>query len=408
MNRVLFFFMFIGFIILYSISASAQERGMGGPNPALEGKKIINKIVRYEASEYDDKKSGEMIASERIKRASIEGIRDDIMSSYNKECPVKSTIDSRDFITLVSPSLKYGKGAANWDDGVLEYQEGKAFVLSDLAKILCYISNDETLIQYIKKNQKKADEALTKIGQLQNASYDNNKQSVYDRAVNIFQATNYFKQGILSGIFKYPEKAIGAYTDAIEIYPQFSEAFYQRALLYRNLSENQKAILDYDQAIKLDKNEANYYASRGACHYDINNLKLAMKDFDRVIKLNPSPSTLYTAYAVRGSIYERNGEDEKALQDYTQAIKINTKAVDLYFRKGLINRRLRNYKESVDDFCNVIDLNSDHADAYFERGTTYAYLKDKKNVLKDFKSAAKLGNAEAMEFLKSKNIKWDE
>ena len=121
----------------------------------------------------------------------------------------------------------------------------------------------------------------------------------------------------------------------------------------------------------------------------------------------PSASDLYTTYVLRGTVYERNKEDTKALQDYSQALEINPRALDTHFRKGLINRRLKNYEEAIEDFCRVIELDIDNGDAYYERGTTYAYLKDKDNVLKDFKSAAKHGNAEAREFLKSKNIKWD-
>jgi tetratricopeptide (TPR) repeat protein len=133
----------------------------------------------------------------------------------------------------------------------------------------------------------------------------------------------------------------------------------------------------------------------------------AMKDFSHVIDLKPSDPVLFTAYAARGNIYERSKEDRKALQDYTKAIELNPKATDIYFRKGLLNRGLKNYEDSIKDFDRVIELEKDSSDAYFERGTTYAYLGDKKKVLSDFKEAARLGSKNARNFLKSKNISWD-
>jgi tetratricopeptide (TPR) repeat protein len=267
------------------------------------------------------------------------------------------------------------------------------------------------LLKHIKKNRKYANQALAIIEQLQNASYDNNKemQKTYEKVVNLLHATQLFEQALLSGLAGEIESAINAYTKALELNPEFSEAFYHRGShYYTSMNNIRKALSDFNKAIKLNDGEASYFSSRGVCYYDLNNLELAIKDFNRVIELNPPDSILFTAFALRGNAYEEKGEDKKALQDYTRAIEINPKAVNIYYRKGLVNRSLENYEESVEDFCRVIELDEKYADAYHERGIAYAFLGDKQKVLDDFKSAARLGNAEAREFLDSKNIKWEE
>ncbi len=406
MNRVLFLLIIIVAICLNQASVFAQF-GMGPPqNPAFQGKKIINKLVLYNASEYDNKKSGEIIAAEKLKLESIEAARNEIMSTYSRECPVQTSIGSQDFVSLLSPLFKNDDGSADWEDGVLEYQAASAISISDSAKILCAMSNNRGMTDAIKMNQKKADDALNKIYQMQSEPYSKSRQAEYDREVNTFKATNYFKAGIFAEVFKDYENAIEAYTDAIDTYPGFSEAYFQRASVYRTRGENDNAIADYTQAIKYDGKEADYYIERGICYFEMKKMDLAMKDLNFTINAKPSDAALYSAYAARGNIYEQNKETQKALNDYSEAIKLNPNAVTIFFRIGLLNRKLKNYEESVKDFTKVIELDSSHADAYNERGWTYVHLGDKKKVLEDFKSAAKLGCQSARDFLDKKKIDW--
>lgn len=411
MNRVLVILICTAIISLNPVLTYAQRGGFGGfggkPNPALAGKKIINKVTLYNSSKYDDKKSGQLIAHEKLKREILETISSEVMSSFKEQCPGRPAITPHDTITLMSSLLNSEEGNTDWDDGVLEYQLTTGISISDLARLLCYIASSELLVQQIKKNQEYADEALEKIFLMHYDPYSKNKQASYDRALDSFRATDFFKRGIFAGLIKDYDEAVDAFTDAIDLNPQFPVAFYQRASSYRGLSNNSKALEDYSQAIRLDPTEAIYYTSRALCYLDTGSLDAAVKDLSSVIDMNPSSSDLYAAYVLRGTVYERNKEDIKALQDYTRAIEINPGSVDIHFRMGLVNRRLKNYEESIEDFCRVIELDAANGDAYYERGTTYAYLKDKDNVLKDFKSAARCGNSEAKEFLKSKNIKWD-
>lgn len=149
-----------------------------------------------------------MITHEKLKTEIIEAIRFKILSSCSRECPVQSQAMSRDYTTLISIVLKNEEGASRWDSGVLEYQYVIGISTPQLSKILCVISSDNDLIEIIRRNQKRADDALANIYQLQTDSYDKKKQDDYEKAVNIFEATNYFKKGILSGVVKDSEAAL--------------------------------------------------------------------------------------------------------------------------------------------------------------------------------------------------------
>ena len=409
MKRVLFFSILLSVICIYT-PVYAQMGGFGmGPkqNPALQGKTVVNKLVLYNASKYDSKKSGQLIAHEKLKREIIEVVRMDILSSYSRECRVQLPIVSQNSATLISTLFRAEEGKTDWDSGVLEYQLATVVSTSGLARILCSMSKDINLLNIIIKSQKRADDALDTIGQLQYGSYDKNKQGDYDRAVNIIKAVNSFKEGVFSEVFQESGDALDSYEDAVKLYPGFSEAYYQIAEIYRSKKKIEKAIENYGQAIRFDNNEANYYLARGVCYFDEGRKDNAMNDFNHVIDLKPPDSVLFTAYAARGNIYEMDKDDQKALQDYTKATELNRKAADIFFRKGLLNRKLKNYEDAVKDFDQVIELDGNKADAYYERGYTYAFLGDKKQVLSDYKTAAALGNADARDFLKKNNISWE-
>ena len=442
MIRVVIFFICMVFVFLSSASSTAQINAgagtegidgseMKGEFPSLGSLSVksgsaveditdaawprtINKRIVYRANELDDESSSKIIAFEGAKREIIEELKNDVMSLYREECELNNAEPSfayQDIISLMAPLLYIETSDEKWEKNQLEFTASATVSSFAIAQTLFILSDQEMLLKHIKKNQKSADQALAKIDHLQGSPSDNNKerQESYNKTVNLLHSTQLFEQALLSGLAGEMQSAIDDYTKAVELNPEYSEAYYHRGSHYYSyLKDNRKALRDFNRAIKLDDSEPEYFSSRGICYYDMNNLALAMKDFNRVIELDPTPSLLYTAFAFRGNVYEKRGEDRKALQDYTQAIEINPKAVNIYFRKGVLNRRLKNYEESVEDFDNVIKLDAKHSDAYHERGIAYAFLGDKQKVLNDFKSAARLGNAEAQEFLSSKNIKWEE
>ncbi|GGA01458.1 tetratricopeptide repeat protein [Okeania sp. KiyG1] len=62
------------------------------------------------------------------------------------------------------------------------------------------------------------------------------------------------------------------------------------------------------------------------------------------------------AYNNRGIVYDNQGEYEKAIADYNQAIRLNPKNADAYYNRGLIHKRKRNIEKARSDFKKAADL----------------------------------------------------
>ena len=74
----------------------------------------------------------------------------------------------------------------------------------------------------------------------------------------------------------------------------------------------------------------------------------------------------------------QNGQYKEAIEDFTQAIEINSKYADAYFLRGCTHIELDDYQGAIADYTQTIQLVPDDADIYFMRGKAYITLDDYK------------------------------
>ena len=115
--------------------------------------------------------------------------------------------------------------------------------------------------------------------------------------------------------------ALGACAEAVRLDPQNADAYYCRAMMFRDKGERDKALADIDEAIRLKGDKAQFYSLRGVLYGDKNMYEKGLADLDRQIELMGSDTTHYD-YARRGDFYYELGKPEEAIKDYTRAIDL--------------------------------------------------------------------------------------
>ena len=107
----------------------------------------------------------------------------------------------------------------------------------------------------------------------------------------------------------------------------------------------------------------------------------AIDDFDKVIKLKPTDSKVYYN---RGLVNAKIKQYEDAIDDFEQAINLREKFYDAYFNRGTTNITIERYEQAILDFDRAIEFNPEFHEAYSNRGTAKLSLKRYDEALVDF------------------------
>jgi serine/threonine-protein kinase len=97
----------------------------------------------------------------------------------------------------------------------------------------------------------------------------------------------FYRQGDKFYSQKKFDKAIEAYTKAIELNPNDFGLYNNRAVVYHATGEYEKAIADYGKAIELNPYHFSSFNNRGAAYEDIGNIEQAINDYRKALELDP-------------------------------------------------------------------------------------------------------------------------
>ena len=153
-------------------------------------------------------------------------------------------------------------------------------------------------------------------------------------------------------------KAIEILDKAIEINPQYSEAFIRRAEYYLKTFEFDDALDDLDEAIRVNKNAHEAYALNGfILAFSQEDREKGINDINRAIRINKefAPAYLYRAFiTVQNQDVKEVFQSTKA--DLDIALKINPKYCEAYYFRGCIHHFNEQYDKAIEDLTKAIEL----------------------------------------------------
>ena len=118
-------------------------------------------------------------------------------------------------------------------------------------------------------------------------------------------------------------QAIGAFSRALELRPDFADAYFGRAWVRDRLDQLDQATTDYGRAIQIEPKFAAAYGSRGVALFYLDQLAEAELDFAQALRLGRGELRRF-AVLWRYLSAEHDGRDGAAqLADDTQNIKLD-------------------------------------------------------------------------------------
>ena len=121
----------------------------------------------------------------------------------------------------------------------------------------------------------------------------------------------------------------------------------------------------------------------------------ALQEFNQAIAIN---SNMAEAYKSRGWIYfligEKNGridDIDRSIADYTSAIRINPNYAEAYFMRGYIYERLKkDFDRAIADYTSALRINPNYVDVYRFRADAYERNGDYDRAIADYTNTIRI------------------
>ncbi len=141
------------------------------------------------------------------------------------------------------------------------------------------------------------------------------------------------------------EKALAAANQAIEMAPDFVIGYQLRRDVYRKMGDFEKSQHDHYMGLALLTEKQGMYTAAVSAYTMAHEYDKAIALLDEEIKKTPDDDDLYS---LRGLTYADDKQYEKAVADYTKAIKMKPTA-ERYNNRGEIYRQMKQYDKAKAD-----------------------------------------------------------
>ncbi len=102
------------------------------------------------------------------------------------------------------------------------------------------------------------------------------------------------------------------------------------------------------------------YNNRGLAYQEKGEVDRAIANFTTAIKFSPNDARVYSN---RGSAYATKGELDRAIANLSKAIALNPKYADAYNSRGVANAKKGDKEQAIADFRKALKINPSDQDA---------------------------------------------
>jgi tetratricopeptide (TPR) repeat protein len=141
--------------------------------------------------------------------------------------------------------------------------------------------------------------------------------------------------------------------NALEIDPEYSDAFTNRGIIYHRRKQMDRAIQNATDALRWNPMNPSAWNNRGNAFIELKLFHKAVADFTRLTEINPRG---VEGYYGRANTYYLSGEPRKALSDIDQVILRSPGDYKAYNTRGNILKQLGEYERAIEAFSTGVDL----------------------------------------------------
>ncbi|XP_029454762.1 tetratricopeptide repeat protein 6 [Rhinatrema bivittatum] len=180
--------------------------------------------------------------------------------------------------------------------------------------------------------------------------------------------------------------ALVTFSSAIKVLPDFADAYYQRGLCRMRLQLD-VCICDFNRALEINPNFFQAYLSRAAFYGSKGRYIKAILSCNKVIKIQPNS---VRAYLYRGALKYYIKAYNSAIEDLTKTIEMDGMCALAYYNRAVCYHQMKAYNKALKDYGIVLLLGiwkEIEFKVLINRGLLYLEMHEYNHALQDFKQA---------------------
>ncbi len=186
------------------------------------------------------------------------------------------------------------------------------------------------------------------------------------------------------------------FSDMIKKCPEQAMGYYGLGIVNYMEGDLKSALAHQTAAIMADSTYSDAWYNRGIIYKEQKLFDLALVDLNQAIKLTENKN--YKAFCDRGNIYLNSGDTLKAMEDYNTSIKIYNKYASSFYNRGRLKNDLKDYEGAILDFDQAISIDKFDANALNNRATAKFFLNDLQESITDYDQAIKIDSKNGLYF----------
>jgi tetratricopeptide (TPR) repeat protein len=183
------------------------------------------------------------------------------------------------------------------------------------------------------------------------------------------KAALFYEQGLLHNFAEEYAKAIASYDKALEIKPDFHEAWHNRGTALDDLGRLEEAIASYDKALEIKPDLHEAWNNRGIALRNLGRLEEAIASYDKALEIKPDK---HEAWNNRGSALARLERLEEARASFDKALEIKSDLHEAWTNRGNALGTLGRLEEAIASYDKALKIKPDDPEAFYNKACCYA------------------------------------
>jgi CHAT domain-containing protein/tetratricopeptide (TPR) repeat protein len=244
---------------------------------------------------------------------------------------------------------------SNWDESLVNLEPNVAYTLDEL---MVRLDQSTNLVQQLAANLIMQNN--------QSPTTTSEQSNIFIKAQALYyQGLQLAKTGDLSG-------AIAAYEQAIQLYPNSYEYWFNRGLTLFHLERFVEAIASYDQAIALKPDYYKAWYNRGGTLGQLGLYEEAVASFKQAITIQPDTPEVWSS---KGWAELKLGQISEAIASYDEALALSPEDPENWYYRGIALGIDEQYEVAIASYDKALEIYPDFHEVWIDRGVVLFNLK---------------------------------